>query len=90
MSIFLIVITIRNFADLHWDLSYRWIESMVVAVALVTASEISVDWIKHAFITKFNQLNSKIYREITTGILRDLIDKNDPAPVTSPNPPNHL
>ena len=38
----------------------------------VVFSELAVDWIKHAFITKFNELPIEIYKEYTYSLAYDI------------------
>lgn len=38
----------------------------------VMLSEILVDWLKHAFITKFNHIRSSVYERYTDVLCRDL------------------
>ena len=40
--------------------------------ALVLVSEIVVDWIKHAFITKFNDISPDVYRRYRAILSKDL------------------
>ncbi|OAX44130.1 DUF747-domain-containing protein [Rhizopogon vinicolor AM-OR11-026] len=47
-----------------WTISYP--------VVTVMASEILVDWLKHAFITKFNHIRPSVYERYTDVLCRDL------------------
>lgn len=45
---------------------------MLVDVFTVVVSEMAVDWIKHAFITKFNELPIDIYKDYTYSLAYDI------------------
>ena len=39
---------------------------------VVIIAEIIVDWLKHAFITRFNEIPSNVYQEFTLSLAYDL------------------
>ena len=39
---------------------------------LVLGAEFLVDWIKHAFITRFNEVSAEVYKDYTTSLAYDL------------------
>jgi hypothetical protein len=39
---------------------------------LVLGAEFLVDWIKHAFITRFNEVSAEVYKDYTTFLAYDL------------------
>lgn len=43
-----------------WD---RWLGALLGPMVVVIGSEICVDWLKHAYIAKFNNLRPKVYRK---------------------------
>ncbi|KAJ1548901.1 hypothetical protein HK405_013225, partial [Cladochytrium tenue] len=49
------------------------IKELLVPVVLVYATEILVDWLKHAFITKFNQIKPSVYARFSDSLCRDLL-----------------
>ncbi|KAK7571123.1 hypothetical protein V9T40_014727 [Parthenolecanium corni] len=55
---------------------YAWAEEkfydMMLDCFTVVFSELAVDWIKHAFITKFNELPIEIYKEYTYSLAYDI------------------
>ncbi|CAB3982800.1 transmembrane anterior posterior transformation 1 homolog [Paramuricea clavata] len=55
------LVTLRNMHELQWNLDHLY--ELVPSVALLLCSEVFVDWVKHAFITKFNCISSEVYRE---------------------------
>ena len=50
------------------------LKELFLPLAIVCGSEVLVDWIKHAFITKFNSISSTVYREYTLILARDVMD----------------
>lgn len=52
------------FLDVFWD--------MMLDCILVVISEMIVDWIKHAFITKFNELPIEVYKDYTYSLAYDV------------------
>ena len=49
-----------------------FIDKMIPLMALVYGSEILVDWIKHSFVTRFNNINSNIYKTFTRILYKDI------------------
>ena len=45
---------------------------MVPITFIVLVSEVFVDWTKHAFITKFNDISTDVYREYRAILAKDL------------------
>ncbi|CDO95896.1 unnamed protein product [Kluyveromyces dobzhanskii CBS 2104] len=84
LIIFLSVIAIRNFivAGKSWTdvLPHSWnvhsTQSLIIGIFLgpiltVVGSELIVDWIKHAYIIKFNRIRAHIYERYLQIISRD-------------------
>ncbi|XP_028391533.1 transmembrane anterior posterior transformation protein 1 homolog [Dendronephthya gigantea] len=55
------LVALRNMHELQWNLDHLY--ELIPSLALLLSSEMFVDWIKHAFITKFNCISSEVYRE---------------------------
>ena len=51
-------------------LDHLWV--LIPDVLMVLFTEFLVDWVKHAFITKFNEIPFEVYREYTVSIAYDL------------------
>ena len=49
-----------------------YLGEMVPIIFLVLVSEVFVDWTKHAFITKFNDISPDVYREYRSILAKDL------------------
>jgi hypothetical protein len=46
----------------------------MVQVAIVLGSEFAVDWIKHCFILKFNNMRADIYAKFSMILRSDILD----------------
>ena len=57
---------------MHTLLPTGYLEEMIPIVMLVLVSEVFVDWTKHAFITKFNDISPNVYREYRAILAKDL------------------
>ncbi|VBB25475.1 unnamed protein product [Acanthocheilonema viteae] len=67
----LAVVVMRNMMAVNWKFEH-FIE-MLPDLALVTIAEIIVDWLKHAFITKFNEIPAEVYQDFTITIAFDVV-----------------
>ncbi|XP_049848259.1 protein TAPT1 homolog [Schistocerca gregaria] len=72
--VFLGIVCLNNLQDISWELTPDLLSSMLQTVFLVTISEVIVDSIKHAFILKFNQTTSLIYKQFGKKIANELLD----------------
>ncbi|KAI9030899.1 eukaryotic membrane protein family-domain-containing protein [Phycomyces nitens] len=87
--VFLVIITLRNVVELSESSPSSILPStfvpliklpasmplntLMTPVVMVIVSEIFVDWLKHAFITKFNQIRPSIYGKYTDLLCKDLV-----------------
>ncbi|KAJ3066230.1 hypothetical protein HDU98_010471, partial [Podochytrium sp. JEL0797] len=70
------ILTWWNDPALVWISPHMWgiLQTLVVPVLAVMGTEFLVDWLKHAFITKFNQLKvGVVYRKYRETLCRDLV-----------------
>ncbi|ULT92744.1 hypothetical protein L3Y34_010080 [Caenorhabditis briggsae] len=67
----LFVVMIRNMTAVNWNVDS--FAEMVPDIIMVVGCEYFVDWLKHAFITKFNEINSEVYKDFTITIAFDVI-----------------
>jgi hypothetical protein len=44
---------------------------------MVLFAELLVDWLKHAFITKFNEITAEVYKDFTITIAYDVVRSRD-------------
>ncbi|CAK5023108.1 unnamed protein product [Meloidogyne enterolobii] len=58
--VLLLVVVLRNMTAVNWKLEHLY--EMTPDLIMIIAAELMVDWLKHAFITKFNEISSQVYR----------------------------
>jgi hypothetical protein len=68
--IFLLIIGLRNLSENFIGSSSikSLFELVLCPLILVYCSEITVDWLKHAFITKFNQIKPSVYSDFLNAL----------------------
>jgi hypothetical protein len=86
--VFLIIIAIRNVVELSGTTMSSslpasffpllptgsiFLYNVLTPVILVFGCEMLVDWLKHAFITKFNHIRPTVYRRYAEILSRDLV-----------------
>lgn len=77
LFLFLSIVIIHNLNDASWEMTYVIALDILYVLALVFLMEVLVDWIKHAFIIKFNNLSTTIYSELSTKIATEVIRSQD-------------
>ncbi|BFF90277.1 protein TAPT1 homolog [Drosophila madeirensis] len=70
LSILLFIVIIQTMKEFDWSVTQFYV--MVPDCIAVLFTEILIDWVKHAFITRFNELPESIYREYTTSLAYDM------------------
>ncbi|KAK3587469.1 hypothetical protein CHS0354_003601 [Potamilus streckersoni] len=68
--ILLFVVFIRNMSEVNWDPEHIW--TLLPDASLVLIAELLVDWGKHAFITKFNEIPADTYRLYKLNLAKDM------------------
>lgn len=71
LTIMMMVIGIRNIVEVSstglvprsWSGWNRWIGALFGPMLVVVGSEVCVDWLKHAYIAKFNNIRPRVYRK---------------------------
>ncbi|CAN8069242.1 unnamed protein product [Agarophyton chilense] len=58
-------------------------EKLFMTFIVILVCEITVDWIKHAFVTKFNRISPNVYRQFFTVICEDLSKSKSQSVVRS-------
>lgn len=70
---------------------FKLAETLVTPVLVVFGTEMLVDWLKHAFITKFNNIPPTVYARYRDSLCRDLLgiiaDRAPPSSVGTPLTP---
>lgn len=70
LIVLLSVVVLQTMREYAWKSERLWVllpDCMIVLIA-----EMFVDWIKHAFITRFNELQLDVYRDYTTSLAYDM------------------
>lgn len=68
--ILLSVVCIRNMNEVAWDIEHLWV--LLPDAVMVLISEVFVDWGKHAFILKFNEIPADVYSEFKVKLALDM------------------
>jgi len=68
--ILLLTVIIQTMKEYSWKEDRFWI--LLPDCLMVLFSEILVDWVKHAFITRFNELPTEVYQQYTVSLAYDL------------------
>ncbi|KAK5865711.1 hypothetical protein PBY51_019958 [Eleginops maclovinus] len=69
--ILLLIVCLRNMEQFSWNPDHLWV--LFPDVVMVIASEVAVDVVKHAFITKFNDISADVYGEYRASLAFDLL-----------------
>uniref|UniRef100_A0A1A8E9G5 Transmembrane anterior posterior transformation 1 n=2 Tax=Nothobranchius kadleci TaxID=1051664 RepID=A0A1A8E9G5_NOTKA len=69
--VLLLIVCLRNMEQFSWNPDHLW--ALLPDVFMVVASEVVVDVIKHAFITKFNDIPADVYSEYRASLAFDLV-----------------
>uniref|UniRef100_A0A3P9L0P2 Transmembrane anterior posterior transformation 1b n=1 Tax=Oryzias latipes TaxID=8090 RepID=A0A3P9L0P2_ORYLA len=69
--ILLLIVCLRNMEQFSWNPDHLWV--LFPDVVMVITSEVAVDIVKHAFITKFNDINADVYGEYRASLAFDLV-----------------
>lgn len=70
LSILLIIVLIQTMREYNWKSEQFFV--MLPDCFWVMFTEFIVDWIKHAFITRFNEIPIDVYREYTISLAYDV------------------
>lgn len=69
--ILLFVVIIQTMKEYNWsDAQLRVLLPDCMWVLLV---EVAVDWFKHAFVTRFNEIGSQVYKDYSLSLAYDLV-----------------
>ncbi|XP_061747632.1 transmembrane anterior posterior transformation protein 1 homolog isoform X2 [Nerophis ophidion] len=69
--VLMLIVCLRNMEQFSWNLEHLWV--LIPDVFMVLTSEVAVDVIKHAFITKFNDITADVYSEYRASLAFDLV-----------------
>ncbi|CAH0553812.1 unnamed protein product [Brassicogethes aeneus] len=66
----LFIVVLQTMREYSWKVERFWV--LIPECVIVLVAEVFVDWIKHAFITRFNELQLDVYRDYTTSLAYDM------------------
>ncbi|KAL7863602.1 hypothetical protein SRHO_G00125860 [Serrasalmus rhombeus] len=69
--ILLLIVCLRNMEQFSWNSDHLWV--LLPDVLMVVTSEVAVDVVKHAFITKFNDITADVYSEYKASLAFELV-----------------
>ncbi|XP_077465153.1 transmembrane anterior posterior transformation protein 1 homolog isoform X2 [Stigmatopora argus] len=69
--VLMLIVCLRNMEQFSWNLEHLWV--LFPDVFMVLTSEVAVDAVKHAFITKFNDITADVYSEYRASLAFDLV-----------------
>ncbi|XP_016087771.1 transmembrane anterior posterior transformation protein 1 homolog isoform X1 [Sinocyclocheilus grahami] len=69
--ILLLIVCLRNMEQFSWNSDHLWV--LLPDVFMVIMSEVAVDIVKHAFITKFNDITADVYSEYKASLAFELV-----------------
>lgn len=67
----LIVVILQTLKQYNWNEEQFFI--LLPDCLLILVAELVVDWFKHAFVTRFNEITCEVYREYTITLAYDLV-----------------
>lgn len=68
--VLLFIVLFRNMTEFSWNSEHFWV--LIPDMIFVLLAEFIVDWLKHAFITKFNEIPAEVYGEFKTSLAYDM------------------
>lgn len=70
LFILLFIVILQTMKEYSWKVDRFYV--LLIDCVFVLVAEVFVDWIKHAFITRFNELQLDVYRDYTTSLAYDM------------------
>lgn len=71
LVVLLFIVVLQTMREYSWKVDRLWV--LLPDCLIVLVAEMFVDWIKHAFITRFNELQLDVYRDYTTSLAYDMV-----------------
>ena len=68
--ILLFVVIVQTLKEYHWSEDYLYV--LLVDSFGILFAEIVVDWLKHAFVTRFNEISPEVYADYSISLAYDL------------------
>uniref|UniRef100_A0A8D8LKT5 Protein TAPT1 homolog n=1 Tax=Cacopsylla melanoneura TaxID=428564 RepID=A0A8D8LKT5_9HEMI len=70
LFVLLLIVVVQTMKELNWAGDRLWM--LIVDCIFVLLAEVIVDWLKHCFITKFNELPFHVYQDYTLSLAYDM------------------
>lgn len=70
--VLLIIVMIQTLKEYSWDESQFFV--LLPNCILILVTEMVVDWFKHAFVTRFNEMTSEVYQEYSITLAYDAVN----------------
>merc|ERR1719203_2268209 len=70
LFVLMFVVVVQTMKEYGWREESFW--SLAPDCLMVLGAEILVDWVKHAFITRFNGVSADVYKDYTISLAHDL------------------
>ncbi|EFN87546.1 Protein TAPT1-like protein [Harpegnathos saltator] len=83
LTMLLLAVSLQTMKEYAWH-SDR-LAVLLPDCALVLFAEVLVDWVKHAFITRFNELRSTVYRDYTVSLAYDMAQTRKETAFSDPS-----
>lgn len=74
LLIILFVVIMQTMKEYNWDERHFWI--LIPYCLTIFISEFAVDWVKHCFVTRFNDISHEIYHTYTISLSYDIASSN--------------
>lgn len=72
LTFLLFIVIMQTMKEYSWKLEQFWL--LLPDCIVVLCVEFVIDWIKHAFVTKFNELPLDVYKDYTISLAYDLAE----------------
>ncbi|KAL7306414.1 hypothetical protein TKK_0001831 [Trichogramma kaykai] len=83
LTMLLLVVTLQTMKEYAWHVNRLAV--LLPDCILLLFAELLVDWVKHAFIARFNELRSNVYKEFSLTIAYDMAQTRQEAAFSDPS-----
>ncbi|XP_066594389.1 protein TAPT1 homolog isoform X2 [Prorops nasuta] len=83
LTMLLLAVSLQTMKEYAWRADRLGV--LLIDCILLLLAEVLVDWVKHAFITRFNELKSTVYRDYTVSIAYDMAQTRQETAFSDPS-----
>ncbi|XP_047105530.1 protein TAPT1 homolog [Schistocerca piceifrons] len=83
LFVLLFIVVLQTMKEYSWKEERFWV--LLPDCMMVLLAEVFVDWIKHAFITRFNELPVDVYKDYTTSLAYDMAETRQKHAFSDPS-----